>query len=114
VTLAVEALLEGQAEALTQKAITAALNGDMTALRLCLERIAPVRKGRTVKLDLPKLATSGDVLDAINSVVSAVAQGDLTPDEAGSVAALIEIQRRAVETVDLESRLSALEQKAKP
>lgn len=45
-TLAIEALLEGEAEALTRKAIELALAGDMTALRLCLERIArPAGRG---------------------------------------------------------------------
>src|ERR1700693_659671 len=38
-TLALEALLDGQAEALTQKAVELALAGDITALRLCLDRI---------------------------------------------------------------------------
>ena len=37
-TLALEALLDGQATALTQKAIDLALTGDMAALRLCLLR----------------------------------------------------------------------------
>ena len=36
-TLACEALLEGQAEALTQKAVDMALAGDTVALKLCLE-----------------------------------------------------------------------------
>ena len=36
-TLAVAILLDGQAEALTQKAIQMALAGDSVALRLCLE-----------------------------------------------------------------------------
>ena len=44
-TLAVEALLDGEAEALTRKAIERALEGDSVALRLCLERI-PSRPAR--------------------------------------------------------------------
>ena len=40
-TLAIESLLEGQAEALTQTAISKALEGDGLALRLCMNRIAP-------------------------------------------------------------------------
>ena len=43
-TLALEALLDGQASALTQKAINLTLAGDMAALRLCLDRILPPRK----------------------------------------------------------------------
>ena len=43
-TIALETLLDGQATALTQKAIDVALTGDMPALRLCLDRILPPRK----------------------------------------------------------------------
>ena len=54
-TLALEALLDGQANALTQKAIDLALTGDMAALRLCLDRILPPRKDRPVSFTLPRL-----------------------------------------------------------
>ena len=40
-TLAVAALLDGEAEALTRKAVDMALAGDRAAMRLCLERLAP-------------------------------------------------------------------------
>ena len=36
-SLAIESLLEGQAEALTQTAISKALDGDISALRLFIE-----------------------------------------------------------------------------
>ena len=39
VQLAIESLLEGQAEALPHTAITKALEGDSVALRLCMDRI---------------------------------------------------------------------------
>jgi hypothetical protein len=47
-TLALEILLDGQAQALTQKAIDLALTGDIPAPRLCLDRILPPRKNRPV------------------------------------------------------------------
>ena len=53
-TLAVEALLDGEAEVLTRKAIERAKDGDSVALRLCLERILPPRKDRPVSFALPK------------------------------------------------------------
>ena len=40
-TLAVDALLDGEADAITRKAIEMAKAGDSIALRLCLDRIAP-------------------------------------------------------------------------
>jgi hypothetical protein len=41
-------LLEGQAEKLTEKAIQMALAGDVTAMRLCLKRLAPAPKDRPI------------------------------------------------------------------
>src|SRR5687768_16932362 len=47
-TLAVESLLDGEAEALTRKAVELAIAGDIAALRLCLDRVLPPRKDRPV------------------------------------------------------------------
>ncbi|HXQ47530.1 MAG TPA: hypothetical protein VN806_12990 [Caulobacteraceae bacterium] len=111
-TLAIEALLEGQAEALTQRAIDAALGGDGAALRLCLERIAPVRRGRPVTFKLPAVKNTADVLTALGAVIAAVAGGHLTPDEAESIAGLLDTKRRTIEQVEIEDRLAKLEARA--
>lgn len=110
VTVAVEALLEGEAEALTRKAIEAALEGDMTALRLCLERIAPARREPLVQFDAPTLKTAEDVPAALASLMQAVAAGDLAPGEAATLAGVIEKWRGAYELTELERRLAALEE----
>src|SRR6476660_5973333 len=47
-TPAIEALLEGEGEALTRKAIELAKAVDMQALRLCLNRLATPRKDSRV------------------------------------------------------------------
>jgi len=108
-TVMVETLLDGEAERLARKAVELALDGDVTALRLCLDRVAPVRKGRPVIIDLPPIDTADDVLSALTALVQNVATGQITPDEAGAVAALIDIKRKAIETVEMEARVSALE-----
>src|SRR5207253_1263573 len=64
-TLAAEALLLGEAERLTHVCIKRALNGDGLALRLCLERIIPVRKDRLVYVELPTLKTTNDLQAAL-------------------------------------------------
>ena len=109
VTQAVETLLEGEAEALTRKAIELGLAGDLTALRLCLDRIAPARRERLVTFALPKIACAADHPEALAAIIKAVGNGDLTPAEAQSVSAIIAEHRKALETADLEARLTALE-----
>lgn len=110
-TVAVEALLEGEHEALTRAAIDKALDGDTTALRLCLDRIAPPRKDSPVCFDLPDIRTVEDAVGASSALLAAVAAGEVTPDEAGRVMALLTSHKQLVETCDLESRLAALEAK---
>ena len=108
-TLAAEALLDGEAEAITRKAIDKALEGDLAAIRLCLERILPTIKSRPIEIDLPPVETAQDIQAAQGSVIAAMARGEITPDDAGTIAGVLEARRRALETVELEKRIDILE-----
>lgn len=108
-TIAINSLLEGQSEALTQTAITKALDGDSIALRLCMERIAPAPKDQTVSFNLPEMKNAVDASDAAGSVLTAVSEGELTPIEATRIMVLIDSYRRTLELTDIEHRLQALE-----
>lgn len=108
-TEALETLLDGQAEAITAKCIEMAISGDGLAMRLCMERVVPLRRGRPVKFNLPKLEGPADLTRALGGLLQATADGSLTPEEAGTIAAILETKRRAHETVELETRLLALE-----
>ena len=110
-TMAALALLEGEAEALTRKAVDLAMGGDLSALRLCLERILPTAKDRLIPagcIELPDLAP-GNVAQAIAAVVHAVAGGCLLPSDGQVLSSLLEAHRKAVEVEDIERRISALE-----
>ena len=83
--------------------------GDVSAATLVLSRAWPVRKGRPVRLHLPEMRTPADLSAALGAVTRAVALGEVTPDEGGAVAAVLEAQRKAIETQELERRIAALE-----
>jgi len=108
-TIAAEALLDGEAEALTRTCIEKAQEGDMAALRLCMERIVPARKSRPVSFQIPNIESPEDVLTAMQAVIKSVADGVTAPEDAQSVMGLLEQTRRTQELVDIESRLQALE-----
>ena len=108
-TLAIESLLQGQAEALTQTAIKKALEGDSIALRLCMDRIAPPPKDVVVTFSMPTMSNALDAAEAAGSVLSAVSEGYLTPTEATRVMGLIDSYRRTLELTEIEQRLQALE-----
>ena len=108
-TYAIATLLDGEAEAITRKAIEMALDGDGLALRLCLERLAPPRKDTPVEFDLPTIQSLTDAATAGRSVLAAVADGNLTPLEAAQVMGLIEGFRKLLESSEFEERLTKLE-----
>ncbi|MDG1210490.1 MAG: hypothetical protein P8Q48_24670 [Paracoccaceae bacterium] len=111
-TQAALTLLEGEAEALSRKAVELAIEGDTTALRLCLERIAPPRKDTPVQFDLPPMQSAADAASVAGAVLDTVAQGNLTPTEGAHVMGLVEGFRRTLETTELEARIIALEESA--
>jgi tetratricopeptide (TPR) repeat protein len=108
-TLAVEALLDGEAEELTRKAIELAKGGDLTALRLCMDRLLPPRRDRPVIFALPPISSARDAAQTLSAVVTAVAAGELTPADAGEISRLIEAYVKAFETAELAERLERLE-----
>jgi hypothetical protein len=99
-TIAAEALLDGEAEALTRKAIELALAGDLIALRLCLDRILPPRRERPTTFALPELRSAGDAGAAMAAILTAVASGDTCSGEAAELAKLVDAFVRATEATE--------------
>ena len=111
-TLAALNLLDGEAERLSRRAIELALAGDVAALKLCLDKVAPPRRDRPVEIEMERIETAADACSAISDLIEAVAAGELAPSEADAVATLIERRAKLAELSDIEQRLSALEKTA--
>jgi hypothetical protein len=88
-----------------------AKGGDMTAARLVLERLVPPAKERPIFLALPSTETADGIAEAQQAILQAVAAGDLLPGEGATMAGIVEARRKAVETLELEQRITALEGK---
>jgi hypothetical protein len=119
-TLAAQMLLNGEAEALTRKAIELALDGDTMALRLCLERILPPRKELPIEFTMPPLRLSADLAAAMAAVIQAVAEGRILLAQALDFARLLHLYSQTASASDpddlsaltdeeLEDRISRLE-----
>jgi len=106
-----ELLLAGEVEALTRKAVELALAGDATALRLCLDRIIPARRGRPVQLAVAPVRGTADLGGTMAAITTAATSGAITPGEAAELARVVEIYVRAVEASDFERRLRAMEER---
>lgn len=101
-------LLEASAPELTGKAIELALAGDTTALRICLERVVPALKAMDAPLDLEQLGR-GDLAERGRAVLSALGNGELTPEQASSAIRTLAIYSEITTLADLEARIAKLE-----
>ncbi len=94
---------------MTKKAVELAKDGDIIALRLCLDRVFPVRRDKPVTFALRTIDSPEEAANAMADVLAAVAAGELMPMEASEISKLVDVYVRSVETNELSKRLERLE-----
>jgi Family of unknown function (DUF5681) len=109
-TLALENIMEGESEVITRKVMEMAKGGHITAIRLIIDRLAPIQKDRPVDFELPPLNTPADAVTASAAIVAAVAAGDLTPLEAAQLSKVVHAYVQALEARVFEQTLAKLQQ----
>ena len=112
-TIASQNLLDGEAEAITRKAIRMAKNGDTLALRLCLDRIYPKPKESRIKAPLPTIATAADIPMAIVAIFKMIGGGEITVEQGKALANIVATQCGVLETTELEKRIASIEETLK-
>jgi hypothetical protein len=90
-------------------AVIPTLDQRLTAASQLSRWMPPPPRIRPLALDLPEMSQPEDMVAVMASVMGSMASGEITPDEAKAVAEVVELQRRAIETQDLEQRITALE-----
>ncbi len=108
-TLLMEALLEGEAEQLTHKAIELAKAGDTRALKLCLERLAPPCKDRLVQFDLPPARNLNEVALGVEYILAAISEGKITPPEGELLSRIVAEHAKLITTREVNERFEKLE-----
>jgi hypothetical protein len=109
-TLAALALIEDEGEQLTRKAVELALNGDIQALKLCMDRLTPPVKERPLEgFILPTITDQRSVLTALEKIATRLSEGELLPSESTALCRVLEQYRKHYETTELTERLEALE-----
>jgi hypothetical protein len=111
-TLLCEQLLEGEAEELIQKLVSKAKEGHIHALGMCLDRLLPARKERCINLESRPITSLQDLPIHFQDIVSAIAEGRITPGEGESLSNILTNHAQAMEPVDFDRRLAELEQNA--
>src|SRR4051794_29904189 len=76
-------LMDADAEPVILALIQAAKGGDTTAIKLVLERVAPLPRNRPVHFGMPAIETSADLGEAMGAIMRAASAGErLRPSRA--------------------------------
>ena len=106
-TLILAAISDGDKEGLLRKGLELAKVGDVAMLKFFLSRMLP--RERSIIIDLPKMESADDAVEALGAITSAVCEGKITTREAAQLAALVNSYSRAIDMADLVKRIDALE-----
>ncbi len=113
-TIRVQNVLEESAEKIAMQASSLAEQGNIAAIRICMNRLAPVPKSDPIAYALPPVQSGEEAVAAMATIVRGIADGDLTPSEAAQMAKVINVYLRALATYGFEKRLAKLEIPADP
>lgn len=99
---------------LMRKCVGLAMQGDPSAMRICMARISPARVDAFIRMSLPPIKTAGDVGKAAEKVTQALGRGKITPTEGGKVMSILASRSKIIETVQLDGRIAKLEERIDP
>jgi hypothetical protein len=108
-TVLAQELLAARVESIAGKLIELAEGGDMRAIRVCMDRLAPVIKHQPIAVELPPMEKPADSVEAAASIAAAVAAGELTATEAAELAKVVDVYVGALASRGFDERLSKLE-----
>jgi hypothetical protein len=89
-----------------------ALEGDLTCLRICIERLVPPKKDAPIEIDIPEVSSIADIPKLFSALTAKIRAG-VTPSEARTVMDLAEGVHKTLALAELEQRFSALEEKTR-
>lgn len=106
--------LAGHGPALTDKLVELALEGDVAALRACLERVLPPLKAVSSPVLLPDAKPGQGLAEVARVVLDAATGARIGPDDAQAILSALASAARVIEIDEIERRLQLLEQRRRP
>lgn len=105
----VRKLLDPHRDELVQKAVALALAGDTVALRLCIDRLAPLPRAEFSPVVIPGIALAVSMSDKARAILDAAGGAVISPDAAAMLLSAIASVAKIIEADELAARIAALE-----
>jgi len=101
---------EENAKQILQMHIAEALSGKIEAQQFIINKFLPNAKGgKVIEIDLPEISNAENIKSAFGLIVQNVSDGTISPEEGEKMCNMVEYQRKAIETQELDKRLRIVE-----
>lgn len=107
-TVIAKDLLSQNSEALMQRLIDLALEGDMTALKICIDRICPPLKAQSQPVTIDYNSNQG-LTETAKQILQQVTQGHIPPDIGTQLINSIMTITRTKDIEEIQKRIEAIE-----
>jgi hypothetical protein len=103
-------LLEEYHLALTRKCLSLAASGNLAAMRICMDRLAPPRPNGCIRISLPKIRTLQDVEMAADKIMQAMGRSRIMPAEGKTVTESLMLIAQMIGNTQMQTRIEKLEE----
>jgi len=103
--------IEARRQDVLNVVIDAAINGDMQACKMLLDRIAPTLRPVAASVEL-EIGNDMSLSEQAAQVAQAAFNGNIAPDTANTLMSVLSSRAKIIETSELISRIEALEQRS--
>jgi len=110
-SLIVEKLMAEDIEDITKNLVMMAKNGDMTAIKIVIDKLIPNKKSGQISFELPTIKTATDIAGGFSQILEQVSTGEISVADAKDVGSILESARKTYEIEELEKRIDELQLK---
>jgi hypothetical protein len=100
--------IEKESDSILQSVIDAAVNGDMQACKILLDRITPTLKPQALPISVP---VNKSLTGQGNEIIKATMAGQIPPDIGSQLITALAAQSKIIEIDELTKRIEMLENK---
>ena len=104
--------IEKDAEAIIKKTVKLAKDGDIAAIRLCIDRIIPPIRSKDEPVNIPNLDGGKTLTEQAQIIITAIGLAEISPTEGTAVLTALASKARIDEIDELERRIKYLEGKS--
>ena len=111
-TIAAENLFEEESGTIARQAVEMALNGHPQMIKMIMERVVPIKKSASIKLEgMPTITDVSSAGEAAQHILDSITNGTISPLDGEILSRVLDKRLHALQITEIEEELKALRER---